>query len=767
MLLSGPVFTRVRIKARKSDADAYVIELERRCGQEEVDSAVDRLEGQMQSEACKAVEMMHLDLASLRAKLAKETSQHEKECKGWREDKEHLDSEIAALKAKLASAQVHAQELVADGREQEERHGAEMSQQSDRLAAARSATSTAKAEIDVLVKEKSALMTELERSKAAALQSEAEAAGAKQVAECARKETELAGKAVEEVKAQLAGAAAKLDEAQAQVLKLDTARAAADEKIQRLQNELSNANADKEKLDAEISTLTKESAKKDGQLQETAAVTAHLRAEMEALRTQLTGKDSQIKTLEEELAGAEKLVAEKRKELQKMMEDYHSVEEDLSKSAAQEAVARNKLQEATRVWDTARVSYQEYHDSMRARMAEATKAAQAMYIAVCQPTVGSVAGLGLVLAAPPQGMKNPVIQELVEGGAAKACGKMSAGDLLLAVDGAATQGAGLEDVEVMLCGKVGSKMTIRAQTPGSKKAYEVAVVRELAADEAAVSSLATWLQPEAVRVAAGMHQELEDLRARVKVEALKHKEFERDKRNEAEALQGQLADGLRKLELQSQEAAEALADKDAMEKDLREQIQSLQSRVDASKSAAAKALAQLNEQEKVTMTIKSKLVAAKAAAEDAETSAGSVAKLAEDRAQGLAAAEYAVRRLQGELDAARAKLDTSSVRVMGLEAALADAKASQESLAADCQTKDEEIQQLRSEIEELKRLTDQQEHELEAAQERNVRQREEKNEAAKLAKQEQKRAATREADLDASAEQATMLHESPAPVTEV
>ena len=174
MLLSGPVFTRVRIKARKSDADAYVIELERRCGQEEVDSAVDRLEGQMQSEACKAVEMMHLDLASLRAKLAEETSQHEKERKGWREDKEHLDSEIAALKAKLASAQEHAQELVADGREQEERHGAEMSQQSDRLAAARSATSTAKAEIDVLVKEKSALMTELERSKAAALQSEAD-----------------------------------------------------------------------------------------------------------------------------------------------------------------------------------------------------------------------------------------------------------------------------------------------------------------------------------------------------------------------------------------------------------------------------------------------------------------------------------------------------------------------------------------------------------------------------------------------------------------
>jgi len=264
-----------------------------------------------------------------------------------------------------------------------------------------------------------------------------------------------------------------------------------------------------------------------------------------------------------------------------------------------------------------------------------------------------------------------------------------------------------------------------------------------------------------------MHQELEDLRARVKVEALKHKEFERDKRNEAEALQGQLADGLRKLELQSQEAAEALADKDAMEKDLREQIQSLQSRVDASKSAAAKALAQLNEQEKVTMTIKSKLVAAKAAAEEAEKAAGSVEKLAEDRAQGLAAAEDAVQRLQGELDAARAKLDTSSVRVMGLEAALADAKASQESLAADCQTKDEEIQQFRSEIEELKRLTDKQEHELEAAQERNVRQREEENETAKLAKQEQKRAATREADLDASAEQATMLHESPAPVTEV
>ena len=124
-------------------------------------------------------------------------------------------------------------------------------------------------------------------------------------------------------------------------------------------------------------------------------------------------------------------------------------------------------------------------------------------------------------------------------------GKMNKGDTVLAVNGIATQDVSLEDVEISLCGAVGTTVTIRAVTVGSKKvvtsaarctharahthtraralslslthspspalskAYEVALVRNAGApDEAAIASLVSTLLPEAVGVAARMHEVL-------------------------------------------------------------------------------------------------------------------------------------------------------------------------------------------------------------------------------------------------------------------
>jgi hypothetical protein len=268
-----------------------------------------------------------------------------------------------------------------------------------------------------------------------------------------------------------------------------------------------------------------------------------------------------------------------------MMDDYHSLEQDLGSKAREEAEARSKLLEANKVWDTARVSYQEYNDSMRARMAEAAEAAQNMYAAICRPSVGAVTGLGIVLAAA-EGGRHPVIHELVEGSIALASGKMNVGDAVLAVNGVATQDLPLEEVDLLLCGAVGSKVTFHAQSSGAKKAYEVELVRKAGGvGEAGMVSLVSLLLPEAVRVAASMHQELEDLRARGKAEALQHKEAFFRWQTEAEQLRTDSLEAQRRLQLMSKQAEEVLADKQGLETELRQQRADMQRKIDEAKAA--------------------------------------------------------------------------------------------------------------------------------------------------------------------------------------
>lgn len=271
---------------------------------------------------------------------------------------------------------------------------------------------------------------------------------------------------------------------------------------------------------------------------------------------------------------------EKRIEMMTMMDDYHSLETDLGMKALEEAEARSKLREATKVWDTARVSHQEYNDSMRARMTEADEAAQIMYVAICRPSVGAATGLGIVLAAD-EGGRHPLIHELVEGGIALASGKMNVGDVVLAVNGIATQDMPLEEVDLLLCGAVGSKVTFNAQASGAKKAYEVELARKAGGVGEAVSSLV----PEAVRVAAIMHQELEDLRAHGKAEALQHKEASLQWQIQAEQLRADLLESQGRLELMVKEAEEVLADKRDLETELRQRRDEMQQKTDEAKAA--------------------------------------------------------------------------------------------------------------------------------------------------------------------------------------
>ena len=268
-----------------------------------------------------------------------------------------------------------------------------------------------------------------------------------------------------------------------------------------------------------------------------------------------------------------------------MMDDYHKLEQDFGSKAVKEAEARSKLLEATRVWDTARVSYQEYNDSMRARMAEAAEAAQNMYVAICRPSVGVVTGIGIVLAAA-EGGRHPVIRKLVDGGIALASGKINVGDAVLEVNRVAMQDLPLEEVNLMLCGAVGSKVTLRAQASGAEKTYEVELVRKAGGvGEAGMVSLVSSLLPEAVRVAAIMHQELEDLRARGKAEALQLKEASLRWQTESEQLHTDLFEAQRRLQLMSKEAEEVLVDKQGLETELRQQRADMQRKIDEAKAA--------------------------------------------------------------------------------------------------------------------------------------------------------------------------------------
>lgn len=103
--------------------------------------------------------------------------------------------------------------------------------------------------------------------------------------------------------------------------------------------------------------------------------------------------------------------------------------------------------------------------------------------------------------------------DLVPGG--PAAGKIKSCDVILAVDGAATQDVPLEQVEAMMAGKVGAQVKLRAQSPGSKKPYEVVLTRVLSAEEDRLDTLTTSLLPEAVACSGRLYEELEKLREQV------------------------------------------------------------------------------------------------------------------------------------------------------------------------------------------------------------------------------------------------------------
>jgi C-terminal processing protease CtpA/Prc len=198
-----------------------------------------------------------------------------------------------------------------------------------------------------------------------------------------------------------------------------------------------------------------------------------------------------------------------------MCTNFHSIplQEDASKAALRESEAHKEAEVAAARWDTTRQSLEERVSSLQARVTHAAQTAEGMYVAICRPAAGSAAGLGIVLGAAAEGGRYPQVADLVQGG--PAAGKIKACDVILAVNGAATQDVPLEQVEAMMAGKVGAQVKLRAQAPGSKKPYEVVLTRVLSTEEDRLDTLTASLLPEAVACSDRLYEELEKLREQV------------------------------------------------------------------------------------------------------------------------------------------------------------------------------------------------------------------------------------------------------------
>jgi carboxyl-terminal processing protease len=88
-------------------------------------------------------------------------------------------------------------------------------------------------------------------------------------------------------------------------------------------------------------------------------------------------------------------------------------------------------------------------------------------------TEGQYGGVGIVIAADDSGIK--VVSPIDDTPAADA--GVKPGDIILAVDGKGLEGLSLDQVQALLRGEAGSKLTLTLLRSGSKKSFEVNLVR--------------------------------------------------------------------------------------------------------------------------------------------------------------------------------------------------------------------------------------------------------------------------------------------------
>jgi C-terminal processing protease CtpA/Prc len=749
-LLSGPVFAPVSIRVRGGAKGESVVDVIRRCSAADDDSAVESLETFVQTETISTASRLHEDLERFRHSGQVHAQQLATESAAWREEKAKLQQEVSMFAARAQAAEEQAQKLEANSALVQTKYKEECDALALRAKDARETMRQSQAELENAMSAVSSLKSELSAMQSAYEQANADRARALQVAEDASKGVETAENAATQADSCARAAAGRLQEMQAKVLALENSFAAANARSTQLAADKGISDRQQDDLVREVDTLKNKVSETVAELQTSQSEAQGLKSEMEQLKRKIASEQERAKGLEAEIAAGDAVVEKKRLEMRKALEIQVGLEESRKSAQEQEQAHRKRLQEATAEWDKARVSYQQNHDAMQARMTLAAKTAQAMYAAICLPCAGSVTGLGLELVQAGDDGRNPVVQQLLANGPAFRSGKVHVGDVLLAVDGTATQSSPMEHVETMLCGVIGKSVTLRLQTQDAKKAYDVVLTRELATDEKTIDTLVASLSAEATKRVAGMHEELLKLRERVSAESVDRKQQERVFREERDALQAELAAARNKLEAVDKEVKSLTEHRQQLDVQHKKDVQALQNKLQEAKKAKDKAVEQMDELNQAKIELKKRLIGFSSAAEDAERTVLSNSKRLSDAASALAAAEDEVKALKDKIEKLEAKTEAGNVRIMTVESEKAAAEKAQLEAAEMSEKKDAKIEELTRELADLRRLMDRQAQELEVAQERSLRQREEKNEQAKKAEIEAKRVAAREADLEAA-----------------
>ena len=208
-----------------------------------------------------------------------------------------------------------------------------------------------------------------------------------------------------------------------------------------------------------------------------------------------------------------------------------------------------------------------------ARLRAAVKAGHSMYICMCKPSTGVAAGLGLILAARPGAASGAVVAEVIAGGAAALAGRgggkskggtereVSKGDLLLEVDGVEVVSSSLTEIESLLCGPVGTSVTIKASSTQGRR-YSAVIERGCEGDlhsESAVQTLAGEMQEAACTAARQQRQELEQLRLTHGSAVARHTVDQHAWSEEKEQLQSEATAARQDAEVARQERRDAMA----------------------------------------------------------------------------------------------------------------------------------------------------------------------------------------------------------------
>ena len=168
------------------------------------------------------------------------------------------------------------------------------------------------------------------------------------------------------------------------------------------------------------------------------------------------------------------------------------------------------------------------------------KAAQAMYVAISQPSAGAVTGLGLILQPrDSEAAGGAIVGDVLACSVAAVDGRIVAGDIVVGVNGVSVEGRTTEEIEILMCGAIWTKVEITVQKRGERhERIQVELTRGFVENEAScVQALVGYMQLEAVSIARRTLEEIQVLRLKLASEIDMHKADNEQWLQEKECLQ--------------------------------------------------------------------------------------------------------------------------------------------------------------------------------------------------------------------------------------